>query len=158
VGDRTAVREDSRVSLEERKAIVRWGLLLMWNEGNLDVIDEALAPDAVIRAGIDGDLHGPDGLRELVDAYRTAFPDLRFAIRDQVAEGDLVVTRYTASGTHLGDLGGSPGSGRRTEVDGVNVCRFEEAKIVEAWETWDVFTLVRDLGLPRRWSGARRRR
>jgi steroid delta-isomerase-like uncharacterized protein len=145
------------MSLEERKAIVRWGLLLMWNEGNLDVIDEALAPHAIIRSGIDGDLHGPGGLRELIDAYRAAFPDLRFTIRDQIAEADLVVTRYTASGTHLGDLGGSPGTGRRTEITGVNVCRFENGKIVEAWEEWDVFTLVRQLGLPRRWSGVRRR-
>ena len=143
------------MALEERKAIMRYALLEMWNEGNLDVIEAALAPDAVIHAGVDGDLDAARGLREVVNAYRAAFPDLEFTIVDQIAEGDLVATRYTATGTHDGELGGVAPTGRRATITGINVCRFDEGAIVEAWDTWDTFQLVRQLGLPRRWRGVR---
>ena len=144
------------MSLEERKAIVRWGLRELWNEGNLDVIDEAVAADAVIHDSIDGDLYGADELKDLIATYRAAFPDVRVTIHDQVAEGDLVVTRYTATGTQAGALGTSPPTGRNVTIAGVSIARFDGAKIVEVWESWDGLTLVQQLGLARRWRGVRR--
>lgn len=141
------------MSLEEQKAIVRWGLEEMWNEGNLDVIDEALAPDAVVHDILSGDVHGPAGLRRLIAAWRAAFPDARIEIHDQIAEADRVVTRYTVAGTHRGPLGGREPTGRRATVNSVNIARFAGAKIVEVWETWDTLEVVRELRLPRRWRG-----
>jgi steroid delta-isomerase-like uncharacterized protein len=141
------------VGLEERKAICRWGYLELWNEGNLDVIEEAVAPDVLVHDVVHGELHGRDEIREVVSAFRAAFPDLHMTIEDQVGEGDFVVTRYSVTGTHSGELVDLPPSGKRATVTGVNISRFDGVQIVEAWETWDALWLLQTLGLPRRWRG-----
>ena len=140
-------------SNEERKAICRWGYEVLWNTGALEVITEAVADEVVVHDVVNGELHGPDEIREVVVAYRTAFPDIHFTIEDQFAEGDTVVTRWTATGTHEGELGGAPATGKSGRLIGVNISRFDGLKIVEVWETWDGLGLVHQLGLPRRWSG-----
>jgi steroid delta-isomerase-like uncharacterized protein len=141
------------MSLEERKAICRWGYLELWNEGNFDVVEEAVAEDIVAHDIVHGDLHGPDEIRDVVAAFRAAFPDLHMTVDDQVGEGDMIVTRYSVTGTHTGELPGMPPSGKRMTIRGINVARWSGLRIVEAWETWDALSLVRALGLPRRWKG-----
>jgi steroid delta-isomerase-like uncharacterized protein len=140
--------------LEERKAICRWGYQELWNARNLDVIEEAVAPDVVVHDVVHGELRGPDEIRELVIAFHRAFPDLQMTIEDQVGENDTVVTRYSVTGTHAGEalLGVGP-SGKRATISGVNISRFGGSHIVETWETWDALNLVQQLGLPRRWRG-----
>jgi steroid delta-isomerase-like uncharacterized protein len=141
------------MSLEERKAICRWGYLELWNEGNFDVIEEAVSEDVVAHDIVHGELHGPDEIREVIAAFREAFPDLEMTIEDQVGEGDFVVTRYSITGTHSGELDGMPPTGKRLTITGVNVARWSDIRIVEAWETWDALAFVQGLGLPRRWRG-----
>jgi steroid delta-isomerase-like uncharacterized protein len=142
------------VSIEERKAICRWGYQELWNTGNLDVIAEAVAEDVVVHDVVNGELRGRDEIRAVVVAYRTAFPDMELTIEDQIAEGDTVVTRWSATGTPEGPLGGAPPTGRGGSLIGVNISRFSGLQIVEVWETWDGLGLVHQLGLPRRWRGA----
>jgi steroid delta-isomerase-like uncharacterized protein len=142
-------------SLEERKAICRWGYQELWNTGNLDVIPEAVAEDVVVHDVVNGELRGREEIREVVSAFRTAFPDIHFTIEEQIAEGDTVVTRYTATGTHDGELLDIPPSGKGGTIRGVNISRFDGLQIVEVWETWDALSFVQQLGLPRRWSGVR---
>jgi steroid delta-isomerase-like uncharacterized protein len=141
------------VSNEERKAICRWGYQELWNTGNLDVIAEAVAEDVLVHDVVNGELRGRDAIREVVAAYRTAFPDVRLTIEDQIAEGDTVVTRWSATGTQDGPLGGAPPTGRSGSLIGVNISRFSGLQIVEVWETWDGLGLVHQLGLPRSWHG-----
>jgi steroid delta-isomerase-like uncharacterized protein len=141
------------ISNEERKAICRWGYQELWNTGNLDVIAEAVAADVLVHDVVNGELRGRDEIREVVVAYRTAFPDIQLTIDDQIAEGDTVVTRWSASGTHTGPLGGAPPTGRSGRLIGVNISRFSGLQIVEVWEMWDGLGLVHQLGLPRRWRG-----
>jgi steroid delta-isomerase-like uncharacterized protein len=142
-------------SLEERKAICRWGYQELWNTGNLDVIPEAVAEDVIVHDVVNGELRGREEIREVVSAFRAAFPDIHFTIEDQIAEGDTVVTRYTATGTHDGELLDIPPTGRSGTIRGVNVSRFAGLQIVEVWETWDALSFVQQLGLPRRWSGVK---
>jgi steroid delta-isomerase-like uncharacterized protein len=141
------------VSNEERKAICRWGYQELWNTGNLDVIAEAVAEDILVHDVVNGDLRGREEIREVVAAFRTAFPDLHLTVEEQFAEGDTVVTRWSATGTHEGPLGGAPPTGKSGTLIGVNISRFSGLQIVEAWETWDGLGLVQQLGLPRRWHG-----
>jgi steroid delta-isomerase-like uncharacterized protein len=146
------------VSNEERKAICRWGYQELWNTGNLDVIAEAVAEDVLVHDVVNGDLRGREEIREVVVAYRAAFSDLQLTIEDQIAEGDTVVTRWSASGTHDGPLGDIPPTGKSGTLIGVNISRFAGLQIVEVWETWDGLGLVHQLGLPRRWQGVLSRR
>jgi steroid delta-isomerase-like uncharacterized protein len=141
------------VSIEERKAICRWGYEELWNAGNLDVIAEAVAEDVLVHDVVNGELRGRDEIREVVVAYRAAFPDLHLTIEDQIAEADTVVSRWRATGTHDGQLGDAQPTGKRGTLIGVNISRFSGLQIVEVWETWDGLGLIHQLGLPRRWSG-----
>jgi predicted ester cyclase len=68
-------------------------------------------------------------------------------VEDQVAEGDKVTTRYTMGGTHQGEFFGVPGSGKRIEISGINVDRFEESgKMVEEWASYDLLGAMRQAG------------
>jgi steroid delta-isomerase-like uncharacterized protein len=117
---------------EENKALPRRLLEEVWNKGNLNIIDELAAPDFVDHEPASPEeAHGPEGVRQFVEMYRSAFPDVQLTVDDQVAEGDMVVTRWTARDTHQGELMGIPPSGNRVEVTGISIDRFEGGKMVE---------------------------
>ncbi len=97
---------------EENKATVRRVFLELINKGNLDVADEDFAPGYVFRDPLLSDtVRGPEGFKRLIAGYLEAAPDARITIHDQIAEGDTVMTRWTAHGTHTGDLMGYPATG-----------------------------------------------
>lgn len=118
-----------------------------WNTGRLDTLDELLAPEFVGHpSGSEEEIRGPAGMKEFIGRMRESFPDLTFTIEDQVAEGDKVVTRWIARGTHDGELMGIDPTGRRAAVGGVTIQRFREGKIVEGWTSWDTLGLLTQLG------------
>jgi steroid delta-isomerase-like uncharacterized protein len=78
--------------------------------------------------------------------YLAAFPDTRMVIEDQVVKGDEVVTRWTATGTHKGELMGMPPSGKHVRVAGITIDRLEGGKIVEYWSSFDQLGMLRQLG------------
>jgi steroid delta-isomerase-like uncharacterized protein len=120
---------------EENKAIACREIEELYNHtGNLDVADEIYAPDFVGHdPTLPEELHGVEAARQFAASMRSAFPDLTCTIEDQVAEGDKVVTRFRAHGTHQGEteeLG--PPTGNRVEITGITIERFSEGKIVES--------------------------
>ena len=78
--------------------------------------------------------------------YRGALPDLLMTVEDLIAEGDKVVTRWTARGTHQGELMGIPPSGNRVEVTGISVDRIEGGKFVEGWANYDALGMMQQIG------------
>jgi predicted ester cyclase len=76
---------------------------------------------------------GLAGMKRTIKLNRTAFPDMRLVVEDQVAEGDKVVTRWRGEMTHLGELGGAAPTGKHAMISGITIDRFEDGKIVEAW-------------------------
>lgn len=133
---------------EENKAVAR-RFFEAWDEGELDAFDEIMAPDAANHDPQDPfpSETGPEGAKKTAAAYREAFPDLAFTVEHQVAEGDFVVTRWTARGTHEGDLMGIPGTGKESTVTGISIDRFEGGRIVEGWTNWDTLGMMQALGL-----------
>lgn len=135
------------MSTETNKAIIRRFFEEAFGKGNLAVVDEIVASDQV--NGGPGALpvmpNGPEGSRMLITAYRNAFPDLHFTIDQQIAEGNTVVTRWTAHGTHNSELAGIPATGKRTTVVGLGVDRIENGKIVESWGLFDQFGMLQQL-------------
>src|SRR5687768_11683939 len=97
---------------EENKVIAR-AVYEAWESGDLDRLDDLVAADSV-----DHDPYNPhgseglEGFKKTITMYREAFPDTQFTIEDQIAEGDKVVTRWTATGTHEGELMGAAPSGK----------------------------------------------
>jgi steroid delta-isomerase-like uncharacterized protein len=130
---------------EQNKAIVRRTLEEPW-EGNLDVIDELVASDYIGHdPAAPEPLRGPEGVREFVSTYRAAFPDARIMVEQQLAEGDLVATRWTGRGTHEGELLGIDPTHNQVTVSGLTISRLEGGKIVEEFQNWDTFGMLQQL-------------
>jgi uncharacterized protein len=121
-------------------------VLEVWSTGDVDRLDEIVAPDVVHHDPYDRYASdGLEGMKRAIVAYRRAFPDVTFTVEDQVAEGDEVVTRWRSVGTHLGSLMGETPTGKVVKLGGMVIERFEAGKIVEAWRNWDVEALVRQI-------------
>jgi steroid delta-isomerase-like uncharacterized protein len=144
------------MAAQENKGISRRFFEEVWNGGNLDAIDELSPPDGILRDRDMGEHRGRAAAREFVTTYRKAFPDLRFAIEEQIAEGDKVVTRWMASGTHRGELMGIPPTEKSVRVSGVTIDRITDGKIAESIGSWDALGLMQQLGVLSGEAGAQR--
>ena len=78
---------------------------------------------------------------------RAAFPDLHFKVEDQIAAGDRVVTRWTASGTHAGEFQGIPADRQAVRITGIDIDRFVDGKVVECWPEVNELGLLQQLGV-----------
>jgi steroid delta-isomerase-like uncharacterized protein len=116
------------------------------NNGDFPVLDEVIHRNYVYHSP-DQVLQGPEALRDLFTAYRTAFPDLHIEIEELVSAGNKTVISFTLSGTHEGDLMGIAATGRQVKVSGMTLSHFENGKIVEEWELLDQLTLFQQLGI-----------
>ncbi len=135
------------MSADQNKAIVErfWKV---WEEGNIDLVDELLAADHVNHNPATPDQPaGAEGVREVVTMFRSAMPDLKVVIEDMIAEGDKVVVRYTLEGTHEGELFGVPPTGRRLSIKSMAVERVSEGKLREHWRITDSLDMMQQLGV-----------
>ncbi|HZA89112.1 MAG TPA: ester cyclase [Solirubrobacterales bacterium] len=109
----------------------------VWSTGELDRLDELVAPDVVHHDPYDPHAsEGLDGLKKTIRLNRTAFPDMRITVEDQVAEGDKVTTRWTATMTHEGELGGAAPTGKRATIAGITIERSRTARSSRPGGAW----------------------
>ncbi len=140
------------MSPEQNKASFRRYIDEVWNKGNLAVAAEIASPGLVVHFLPPGTPPGVEFLNRIVASYRTAFPDLRITVEDQVAEGDRAVARWIMTGTHLGpylnDLKTPmPPSGKRLSAQGIDIWRFDgDGKWAECWSTFDRLGRLQQLG------------
>jgi steroid delta-isomerase-like uncharacterized protein len=135
------------MSAEENKAIMR-RYFSVFEQGNIDLLDELLAPDYVNHTPATPDLPtGPEGVKGVVSMFRSAMPDLRVIVEDMVAEGDKVAVRYTLEGTHEGELFGVPPTGQRLSIKSISVERVSDGKIREHWRVTDSLDMMQQLGV-----------
>lgn len=109
----------------------------------LELADEVFAPNFYWPQF---DLTGPEGVREWVRAFRSAFPDMDDRVQEQIAEGNVVVTRVRCIGTQDGPFRGLPPSGKRADFTAIGIDRFEGDYIVERSAHFDIADLMRQLG------------
>lgn len=132
---------------EENKALVRQHITQIWQEGNLDAIDEFYAPNTVDHSLPPGLPPGIEGVKAYVGMMTSALTNSEIVVEDQIAEGDLVVTRWSSQTTHSGDLMGIPATGKRVSVTGIGINRIVDGKIVESWSEADMMGLMQQLGV-----------
>jgi steroid delta-isomerase-like uncharacterized protein len=135
------------MSTGENKAVVR-RLLDVWEQGDIDLIDELLAPDYVNHSPASPEHPtGPEGLKGAVSMFRSAIPDLKMVVEDVIAEGDKVVLRYTLEGTHEGESFGIPPTGRWLSIKSIAVERVSDGKTPEHWRVTDSLDMMQQLGV-----------
>jgi len=131
---------------ESNKAIVRRMVEECQSAGDLSLVDEFFSPALVNYAPSTGLLTDRDGLRMRLGAFHDAFAGFHVVIKDQLAEGDKVVTLKTLKGTHRGEFAGVPATGKTVSFDVMDILRLEDGKIVEDWYVADLLGLMQQLG------------
>jgi steroid delta-isomerase-like uncharacterized protein len=127
------------VSAEEsNKALVRRFFEEAWVKGNVSAVDEFMAADYVEHPRPSTLPPGAEGLKQLILAYRTAFPDLKLTLDDIFAEGEMVAFRWSVSGTHLGEWLGVPPTGNHVRATGITNFRIAGGKVEESWTSIDL--------------------
>ncbi len=91
-------------------------------------------------------ISAPDGVIEAARGYRAAFRDLTMTVSQVIAEGEYVAARWTARGTHKGELFGMPATGKEATVTGITIDRWADGKLAESWTNWDTLGLLQQIG------------
>jgi steroid delta-isomerase-like uncharacterized protein len=131
----------------DNREVVRRVFEEVWNKKNVAAISQVMASGYIHHDAQSPSFPpGTEGYKQFVSYYLNAFPDVRFTIDDEVGEGDAVVTRWTATGTHEGDLPGLPRTGKSFSVTGITIARLSGGKIVESWNNWDALGMMQQLG------------
>lgn len=118
----------------------------VWHRGDLDFIDEVYDPAFVGRVPRSG-YQDLAAFRRYVAETTEGIPDLYFYVKDQIAEGDRLATRFQLTGTHTGNFLGIPPTRRPIDVEGVSIHRIRDGRFVESWTVWDVLGLCHEIGL-----------
>ncbi|MET7664722.1 ester cyclase [Streptomyces sp. NPDC005356] len=116
--------------------------------GNLDALDEIVAPDSIDHDPAPGQMSGAEGYKAMFGELRAAFPDLNVEVEHLVATDDELAFAYSITGTHLGPLMGQPATGKKVSYRGMQISRFDsDGKLVERWGSSDELGMLRQLGL-----------
>ncbi len=132
---------------EANKAQIRREIEEAWNNGDLLATHQTHHADATIHDGGHPQHKDVDTHKDLVTAYRSAFPDMHVRIDHLIVEGDMAAGRLTGTGTQDGELMGIPPSHKKATLSANFVVRFKDGKIHEAWVEWDRLSLLQQLGV-----------
>ena len=133
------------MSAEDNKRLLKALVEEVWNEGNLQKIEEYVAEDCLEHNPY-GDVEGIEGHRQFVMAIHDTYDDFRLIAHNIVADDDFVSYNFTVEGKHTGSVGEVRPTNKNVEVDGVYLARIESGKIVEAWNHFDTMSLLDQLG------------
>ena len=133
---------------DQNKAIARRWSEELWSRGNLAVADEIIAPGYERHdPGDPFPARGPADVKRIVQMLRSMLPDFHVEVESVIAEGDFVVSRYTATATDTVGYMGMPATGKAIRTQAIQIFRFSNGKIVESWAARDDLGTLKQLGL-----------
>ncbi len=117
------------------------------NAGDVDGFCEFLAEDFVEHEETPGLPPTKEGVKQFFRMYIAGFPDMRMDPQDILASGDKVVTRARGTGTHQGEFMGLPPTGKRVDIDLIDIVRFGDDGLAhEHWGVFDALKMMQQLG------------
>ena len=131
---------------QDNSTIVRRFVDEVINQGKMESAREFVWEDVVEQVPLPGQGPGLEGLKDILTAMRAAFPDIDFAIKEQISEGDKVVSRFEWTGTHKAAFMGIPATGRPVRVWGIVIDRLVEGRIKDTRILMDTLGLMTQLG------------
>jgi predicted ester cyclase len=132
--------------MADRKAIARQVLEEPW-KGNWDVLDRHLSPEYIGHDPAQPEtIRGIDAFKANFQQYVDGFEGARISVIEQIGEGDLVASRWTANGRHTGEIAGIAPTGKDTTVTGITFSKFDGDRVIEEWTNWDTFGMLVQLG------------
>jgi steroid delta-isomerase-like uncharacterized protein len=139
------MRKERPVSTAENKTVIRRVFEEAINQGKLEILPELLAPNCV-NHDMPLPTPGPEGFRQLLQQFLTAFPDMQIRLDDVLGEGNKVVTRGVMTGTHRAAFMDIPATGKPVSIQYIDVWRLENGKAMENWVRLDLLGLLQQLG------------
>jgi len=133
--------------MDDNSSIIRRFVEEVLNQGNLDAASQFCWEDVVEQVPFPGQGPGLEGLKEIVRAMRTAFPDMRWSVEEQIQENDKVLSRFVWIGTHRGEFLGVPATGHAVSVWGMVLDRLVAGRIKETRIIMDTLGLMTQLGV-----------
>lgn len=134
------------MSVEQNKALVRRVFDEIINQGNLGATDEVLSTRYVNHNFAEVQ-PGPEGFKQVISMFRSAFPDMKIMIEDVLAEDDKIMTRGYCTGTHHGEFMGIPATGKEVRFGYIDIWRVENGKLTENWVQMDNMSMMQQLGV-----------
>jgi len=135
------------MAIEQNKAMARRWSEDLWGRGNLAVADDIIAVDYIRNdPGDPFPARGREDVKRIVAMLRTMLPDFRIHVDAIIAEGDIVVSRYTARATDTVGYMGMPPTGKSIRTTAMQMFRFKDGRIVESWAARDDLGTLRQLG------------
>ena len=134
------------MSAEAYRTLARRFVEDVWDKGDLAAVEEVFSRDVVDHHAV-WPAPGVEGQKQLLTAFRTAFPDLHVTSDDILVDGDRIAVRWTARGTHQGELLGIPATGKQVTITGIDILRVADGKIVERWAEDNGLALMQQLGV-----------
>lgn len=131
---------------EENKNLVRRSLEEIWGKYDVSAIDRFYATNFVDHTPAPGVSPNREGIKKSVNMYGKAFPNSHLTVEDVIAQGDEVAARFTFHGKHSGELQGIAPTGKDVKLMGLTICRVENGKVVESWESMDQLQLLQQIG------------
>jgi steroid delta-isomerase-like uncharacterized protein len=135
------------MSPAENKTVITRFVEEVINQGRLERADDLVAVDFVELDPLPGQKQGRDGLKQVIGAFRTAFPDIHWVIEEMVGEGEKVFSRFTWRGIHRGEFFGVPATGKQIKVKGTVVDRVVAGRMAESRILMDGLSMLRQLGV-----------
>jgi steroid delta-isomerase-like uncharacterized protein len=134
--------------IKSNRALIETYFYEVWNKGDLTKLTSIIDPSYVNHnPSTEAPISGPEGLKPIILAMRSGIPDLHYEILETIITADRVAARVQVTGTHLGILFGIPPTGRRFNIEQINVERVKSGKIMEHWRVTDELKMMRQLGL-----------
>jgi steroid delta-isomerase-like uncharacterized protein len=137
---------------EQNKALAKRAFEELLSGGRFELAEQLYAKDFV-NHGIRRDISLAEDQAAL-KGWHQAFPDVVIAPEKLIAEGDLVTIYWIARGTNTGTGNGLPATGKKVEQSGITIWRIVNGKIKEEWSAFDQLSLMQQLGLLEKPSGA----
>lgn len=116
--------------------------------GNLGLLDEVIAPDAIDHDPMPGQPPGLPGIKAAFATLHAAFSDVRWILDEVLVSGDRAVCRLTVDSRHSGPFQGIPATNREVRQKGIDILRFRSGKLTDRWGRFDDAGLMRQLGAP----------
>ena len=130
------------MSVAENKATLKRMYDEVYNKGNLSLAPQLIAPDYHF-----GDLKGPEGWKQAVTNWRTAFPDLHFTVEQAVGEGDWIAYRLSIQGTHKGKWMNVEPTGKNVKGTLVFFSQFKDGKLFTSLASANMLDMYQQLGV-----------
>jgi len=137
--------------MTENEQTLRKFFKQVWNEGNLDAVDEYVAQEYKIHSDPgdpwDGQILDQEGFKNRLKISRIPFPDIKFEILEIVEQDNRIAVSWTMRGTNSGPMGDFEATGKTIEAQGLTIYYFEAGRITGHWQVADRLAVIQQLGL-----------